>query len=148
MRIELAPLTDVGGDQVFGRGGRVLGVGHHAVVDAQRVSRTRILDVQEDVAVAPHVGNVELPAHDGDPLGRHERLRLEGLPVAARFAVARLGVVARVVGDDLRAVDAASFGLLRRCCGRRFGLLGPDGQCCRQEHSRAYRSFHCLLFLL
>ena len=65
------------------------------------------------------------------------------LGTATVFVTHDLGVVARVVGDDLRTVDAASSGRHRD----RIPLLHDLGR--RRERagcqrSRQYRSFHCL----
>ena len=69
--------------------------------------------------------------------------RAKSVDFSDRYYIAGLGVVARVVGDDLRTVDAASSGRHRD----RIPLLHDLGR--RRERagcqrSRQYRSFHCL----
>ena len=138
-------LADEGGQVELRGRQRVADLGHLAVVEPERVGRTGIFHVQVDHAVGPGERNLDLLFENGmeRTFGRNRHLGFESLPVASGFAVAGLGVVARVVGDDLRTVDAASSGRHRD----RIPLLHDLGR--RRERagcqrSRQYRSFHCL----
>ena len=136
-------LPDVGRKAELGGCRRVFDLGHELIVDPQRVGRAGVFEVQVDVAVGPDVGNVHGLAHDRYGVARCRHLGFEGHPVASGFAVAGLGVVARVVGDDFRAVDAAPSGRHRD----RIPLLhdlGCRGERAGCQRSRQYRSFHRL----
>ena len=134
-------LADIGGQVEFRGRQRVADLGYLTVVEPERVGRTGVLRVQVDHAVGPGERDFDLLSENGikRTFGRNRHLGAEGFPVASGFAVAGIGVVAGVVGYDLRAVDAAS------ARGHRNGVpffLGLGRQRAGCQRSRQYRSFH------
>ena len=107
------PLLQIGREQKVGRRVGVLHLGHGLVVDEERVGHADILQMEEDVVVV-HGGvdrdllhETGLAARDGYALGR------EGGVVGRLGAFVRHGILAFVVCDELRAVDARAL----RCGG-------------------------------
>ena len=134
-------LADVGRQVEFRGRQRVADLGHLTVVEPERVGRAGIFQMQVDHAVGPSKRNFDLLPENGikGTFGRNRHFGTESLPVSSGFAVAGVGVVACVVGYDLRAVDAAS---LR---GHRNGVSLLLGRNCKRagcQRSRQYRSFH------
>ena len=124
-------LADVRRDVELGGCQRIVDLGRLPVVDPQRAGRARILQMEVDAAVGPGIGNLDLLLQHGaeGPFGDDARLGPEVDGMARRSAVAGFGVVARVVRNGLRAVDAGA-------------LLGPGAGQGEKRSTKQYGMFH------
>ena len=139
--------ADVGCQREFGGRRGVFDLGDLGVVDRERIGRADVFEVEEHHAVGPDVGNVDhLP--DGHRIVRgRERFGGVGDIGFDACAVAGVGVVALVVGNDLGAVDASRFDRTRENLGRGrlldiVEVLCPDACGAEDRRRQQYGTFH------